>query len=82
MGKVLFHGAELVAADVVCIVVHGRGQTQADMLDAIVSRLALPRVSFALPKSAGDAWYDARALIRCRLKPAGNLRPVMMCWMP
>jgi phospholipase/carboxylesterase len=62
MGKVLFHGADLSVAEAVCIVVHGRGQSQSDMMDGLVSRLTLPKVAFVLPKSSGDAWYDARAI--------------------
>jgi phospholipase/carboxylesterase len=62
MAPLLHHGADLAAAQVACIVVHGRGQTQADMMEAIVSRLDLPGVAFVLPKSDGPAWYDARAV--------------------
>lgn len=47
---------------VICIVLHGRGQTQDDMEQAVTSRLSLPDVRFVLPKSARAAWYDARAV--------------------
>lgn len=47
---------------VICIVLHGRGQTQGDMEQAVTSRLSLPDVRFVLPKSARAAWYDARAV--------------------
>jgi len=47
---------------VICIVLHGRGQSQDDMEQAVTSRLSLPDVRFVLPKSARAAWYDARAV--------------------
>lgn len=49
-------------AEVICIVVHGRGQSQADMMAAVVDRLSVPRVRFVLPKSDGPGWYAARAV--------------------
>ncbi|WP_322889075.1 MULTISPECIES: alpha/beta hydrolase [unclassified Yoonia] len=58
----VFHGADQGAAQVICIVVHGRGQTQADMLDSIVARVAVPGVRYVLPKSEGHGWYAARAI--------------------
>lgn len=62
MQDTLYQGAAPAAAKAICIVVHGRGQSQQDMLDMIVSRVAVPDVRFALPKSAGPGWYDARAI--------------------
>ncbi len=62
MGDPRYHGATRDDAEVLCIVVHGRGQTQQDMMDFIVDRLDLPAVRFALPKSAGEGWYAARAI--------------------
>ena len=55
-------GAAARDAEVLCVVVHGRGQTPSDMLAAIVDRLDLPDVRFALPRSEGAAWYEARAI--------------------
>lgn len=55
-------GASADDATAICIVVHGRGQSQADMMAAIVQRLDVPGVRFALPKSPGDGWYAARAI--------------------
>lgn len=49
-------------ANVICVVVHGRGQTQDDMVRSIVNRIDLADVHFVLPKSDGAAWYDARAI--------------------
>lgn len=62
MGEPQYHGAGPDDADVVCIVVHGRNQTQADMMTSIVDRIDLPNVRFVLPKSDGDGWYAARAI--------------------
>lgn len=58
----VFHGADRGDAKVICIVVHGRGQTQADMYDSIVARVAVPGARFVLPKSDGHGWYAARAI--------------------
>lgn len=55
-------GANPDDATVLCIIVHGRNQTQADMVQMIVSRLEVDGVRFALPKSDGPGWYDARAI--------------------
>ena len=49
MPDIMYKGAAADAAQVICIVVHGRGQSQQDMLDMIVSRVAVPHVRFALP---------------------------------
>ncbi len=49
-------------AGVICIVVHGRGQSPDDMVRMIVSHLEVPGVRFVLPKSAGPGWYVARAI--------------------
>ncbi|WP_211216589.1 alpha/beta hydrolase [Yoonia vestfoldensis] len=62
MVQPVFHGADPGDAKVICIVVHGRGQTQADMMDSIVARVAVPDVRFVLPKSEGHGWYAARAI--------------------
>ncbi len=47
---------------VICVVVHGRGQTQDDMMASIVRHLPAEGVRFVLPKSAGAGWYAARAV--------------------
>jgi phospholipase/carboxylesterase len=49
-------------SEVTCIVVHGRGQTPADMQRMIVSHFDVPGVRFVLPKSDGAGWYAARAI--------------------
>ncbi|MBQ2263130.1 MAG: dienelactone hydrolase family protein [Loktanella sp.] len=55
-------GASADAAKVICIVVHGRGQSQQDMRDMIVQRLALKGIRYILPKSDQAGWYLARAI--------------------
>lgn len=62
MGDPVYHGANSDDAKVLCIVVHGRGQTQDEMMASIVARLDLPFVRFALPKSDDVGWYAARAI--------------------
>ena len=49
-------------AQVTCVVVHGRGQTQDDMMQAIVTHLDRPDARFVLPKSDSAGWYAARAI--------------------
>jgi phospholipase/carboxylesterase len=49
-------------AKVLCILVHGRGQTPEDMEAAVIRHLSAPDVSFALPRAAGKSWYSARAI--------------------
>ena len=62
MAETLHQGAAAETARAVCVVVHGRGQTQQDMVDMIVSRLNVADVRYVLPKSEGEAWYDAKAV--------------------
>jgi phospholipase/carboxylesterase len=47
---------------VTCVLLHGRGQTPADMQDMITRHLDAPGVRFVLPKSPGVGWYAARAI--------------------
>ena len=49
-------------ARVTCVVVHGRGQSQDDMMDMIVGRLDRSDVRYVLPKSDDVGWYAARAI--------------------
>lgn len=54
------------AADpaVTCVLLHGRGQTPADMQQMITRHLDVPGARFVLPKSNGPGWYAARAIDR------------------
>ncbi|MDF1709067.1 MAG: hypothetical protein P1U72_13310 [Paracoccaceae bacterium] len=62
MGETLFHGADIGTASAVFLLLHGRDQSPADMMQDVVSRLPLPEVAWVLPKSPRAAWYDARAI--------------------
>lgn len=62
MASPLYIGAEPASARALCVVVHGRGQSQEDMTGAIVHRVTAPDVRFALPKSDDLGWYLARAV--------------------
>ncbi len=58
----LLLGEALQSAAVVCVVVHGRGQSPELMADHIVSRLSAKGVAYVLPRAASNSWYTARAL--------------------
>ncbi|KAF0114922.1 MAG: phospholipase/carboxylesterase [Rhodobacteraceae bacterium] len=49
-------------AKVLCIFVHGRGQSPEDMAAAVIHHLSAPDVAFALPRAEGKSWYTARAI--------------------
>ncbi len=49
-------------AKVLCIFVHGRGQSPEAMEAAVLRRLSVPDVAFALPRAEGQSWYAARAV--------------------
>jgi predicted esterase len=55
-------GAALGKARAAAVVVHGRGQEPAYMLDNLVARLDLGDVAYVLPGAAGNSWYPARFL--------------------
>ena len=46
-------------ATLTCVLVHGRGQSRADMAPVVPD---LPGVRFVLPKSDGAGWYAVRAI--------------------
>lgn len=62
MNSPIYAGANAGDAKVLCIVVHGRSQTQDDMMASIVTRLDVPGARYILPKSDGVGWYAARAI--------------------
>lgn len=49
-------------AKVLCIFVHGRGQSPEEMEAAVIRRLSAPDVAYALPRADGKSWYAARAV--------------------
>lgn len=55
-------GVPLDQAAVVCVVVHGRGQSPALMQEQMVARLKTQATCFLLPKAQTGSWYDARAV--------------------
>jgi phospholipase/carboxylesterase len=60
--SLLHLGAPLEQARVVCVVVHGRGQTPEDMVDSLTRRLTAPDVVYVLPRAEGKSWYTAKAV--------------------
>lgn len=70
-------GAEAENAKVICIFVHGRTQSPADMMEQVIEHLDAPDTRFILPKSAGEAWYSARAIdplsVEARYELGGSL---------
>lgn len=54
-------GASVKKAKVICIFVHGRTQCPDDMMEQVIAHLDAPCTRFILPKSCGEAWYNARA---------------------
>jgi phospholipase/carboxylesterase len=49
-------------ARVLCILVHGRGQSPEDMEATLLARLSANDVAFALPRAGDRSWYQARAV--------------------
>ena len=62
MAGTLTSGASAEAARAVCVFLHGRGQTAAQMQEDVIARVDAPDVHFVLPQSPGPAWYDAKAV--------------------
>jgi phospholipase/carboxylesterase len=56
-------GAAPEAARVICVTLHGRGQSPEEMEGAILARLPMAEgVAHALPRAEGASWYAARAV--------------------
>jgi phospholipase/carboxylesterase len=62
VADIRFTGADPAKAKVLCILVHGRGQTPEDMEEAVIRRLSTTVVAFCLPRAEGKSWYAARAV--------------------
>lgn len=60
-GEPLTAGSAPAQADVLCVFIHGRTQSPEDMIEQVVGRLAVPGVSFCLPRATGNTWYASRA---------------------
>ena len=55
-------GPSIVDAKVVCIFIHGRGQSPEAMHDHVISRLKSSDVAYLLPRAPKGSWYDAKAV--------------------
>jgi phospholipase/carboxylesterase len=66
-------GAALRQAKVVCLFIHGRGQSPEAMQAHVVSRLRAPDVAFVLPRAKGGSWYAARAVDGLTSQTRGEL---------
>jgi len=53
-------GLPLQDARVAAVVVHGRDQDPAYMLEHLVERLGVPGIAYLLPVAAGRSWYPGR----------------------
>ena len=62
MAQSLTSGPSIESARAVCIFLHGRGQSAAQMVQDVISRLDAPDVHFVLPEAPNSAWYDAKAV--------------------
>lgn len=62
MAQSLTSGASIGSARAVCLFLHGRGQSAAQMVSDVISRLDASDVHFVLPEAPNSAWYDAKAV--------------------
>lgn len=62
MVQTLTTGTSAQTAHAVCVFLHGRGQTAAQMVEEVISSLDAPGVHFVLPQAPQSAWYDAKAV--------------------
>ena len=62
VADILFRGVEPAKAKVLCVFVHGRGQSPEEMEAAVIRRLSARDVACALPRAGDKTWYNARAV--------------------
>lgn len=62
VAEILTLGVAPDRARVVCILVHGRGQTPEEMEAAVIRRLSATDVTWHLPRAEERSWYAARAI--------------------
>ena len=55
-------GASIADAKVICVFIHGRGQSPEAMQDHVISRLKSSDVAYLLPRAPTGSWYDAKAI--------------------
>ena len=60
-------------AQVLCVFVHGRGQSPEAMEEAVIRRLSTPGVACLLPRAATGSWYGARAVDPLNAETRGEL---------
>lgn len=60
--SLLVCGAPLDSAQVICVFLHGRGQTPEEMVGQNLTRLDTRDIAFILPRAPGKSWYAARAI--------------------
>jgi phospholipase/carboxylesterase len=58
----LYLGAKPEDAKVICVFVHGRGQSPEMMQEHVISRLSETGVAYILPRAGNGSWYAARAV--------------------
>jgi phospholipase/carboxylesterase len=58
----LYLGAKPEDAKVICVFVHGRGQSPEMMQEHVISRLSETGVAYILPRAVNGSWYAARAV--------------------
>jgi phospholipase/carboxylesterase len=55
-------GVPVTEARVLCVFVHGRGQSPEAMRADVIRHLRTPDVAYVLPRAAAASWYGARAV--------------------
>lgn len=73
MGQTLTTGTSAQTAHAVCVFLHGRGQTAAQMVEEVIASLDAPGVHFVLPQAPQPAWYDAKAVDQMTKATAAQL---------
>lgn len=62
VADILSLGAAPERAGVLCVFVHGRGQSPEEMAAAVIRRLSAAGVAHVLPRAGQGTWYAARAV--------------------
>ena len=55
-------GSPIADSKVVCIFIHGRGQSPEAMHDHVIARLSAANVAYLLPRAPTGSWYQAKAV--------------------
>jgi phospholipase/carboxylesterase len=58
----LYLGAKSEDAKVICVFVHGRGQSPEMMQEHVINRLSVKDIAYVLPRAKNGSWYAARAV--------------------